>query len=114
MSASRRLAGLTGAFVLLLAAQAPAGEVCDPTQPGSVSLIIVSSPSKVYELARSVARGVPAVVQDTPTVVFQDGRVITSDVENAGAHLNQLGWGGLRIDVVASFGGRRARRVGGG
>ncbi len=91
------------------AVPAAAGEVCEsPPSRGPVSLIILSSGHKVHELAASV-KDARIVAKDTNTVVFDDGRVITADVDSAGEHLNQLGWGGRRIKVAVSFPAKRAR-----
>ena len=88
---------------------AGAGEVCEsPPSRGPVSLIILTSGRKVHELAASV-KDARIVAKDANTVVFDDGRVITADVDGAGEHLNQLGWGGRRIDVAVSFPAKRAR-----
>jgi hypothetical protein len=106
----RPLHAVAFALAVLLPAFAGANEVCDPGQSrGAVSLMILKSDAQVHVLAKSLARGVPMAARDAATVVFQDGRVITSDVESAGRVLNALGWGARRIDVVASFGNRRAR-----
>jgi hypothetical protein len=72
-----------------------------------VSLVILQNGQKVRELAASV-RDARVVRRDANTVVFDDGRVITSDVSAAGDHLNALGWGDRRIDVAVSFPRRRA------
>jgi hypothetical protein len=72
-----------------------------------VSLVILQSGSKVQELAASV-RDASVVRRDADTVIFDDGRVITSDVSAAGDHLNALGWGDRRIDVAVSVPRRRA------
>jgi len=104
----------------LLSAPAEANEVCDPGAsggsgpaslgpPGAVSLMILKDGSKVHSLAKSLARGVPLAARDPQTVVFRDGRVITSDVESAGRVLNALGWSARPIRVVATFGKTRAR-----
>ena len=91
-------------------APARANEVCEskPSSGGSVSLIILSSERKVHELAKSV-KDSQVVAKDSQTVVFADGRVITSDPEAAGVHLNHLGWSRRRIAVTASFPAQRAR-----
>ena len=106
MLAARPLAIVT---LLVLATPAVAQEVCDvPPATGPVSIIILQSSHKVHELAASTARGASVVARDANTVVFSDGRVITSDVAAATGHLNRLGWGTRHIDVVASFPPRRA------
>jgi hypothetical protein len=74
---------------------------------GPVALIILSSGPKVLEYARALKGTV--VLRDAKTVIFRDGRGITADAEAAGRHLNALGWGARRIEIVASFQGRRAR-----
>jgi hypothetical protein len=76
---------------------------------GPVSLYILTSPERVQAFAASV-KGVPVVVRKPATVVFGDGRVVTSDVESAGDLVNELGWGKRRIEIAASFGSRRAPR----
>ena len=78
-----------------------------PPSTGPVSLMILKGPTEVKELALALDRGVPVVARDAGTVVFQDGRVITSDVEGAGRHLNRLGWAERPIRVVASFSASR-------
>ncbi len=97
------------ALGLLLAAPLQAGETCEvrPAR-GPVSLIILANGQKVQELARSVKDG-QVVARDAETVIFADGRVITADVDAAGEHLNQLGWGARRIQISATFPARRAR-----
>ena len=80
---------------------------CDLSGP--VSLLILQSGVRVHEFARSV-RGADVIARDSSTVIFGDGRVVTSDVESATRHLNALGWGGRPIEIVASFRLRPARR----
>jgi len=100
---------LVSSLVMVLGslATARAGEVCEVPHGGPVSLIILASGSKVQQYARATKGTV--VRRDAKTVVFLDGRVITSDVEAAGRHLNALGWGGRQIKVMASFPAQRAR-----
>jgi hypothetical protein len=87
---------------------AHAGQVCEvPSGSGPVALIILSSGSKVHAYARA-QKGTVAR-KDAETVIFHDGRVITADVEAAGRHLNDLGWGARGIEVVASFSAPRGR-----
>ena len=83
-------------------AHAQVGETCDPgAATGPVSLIILQSGQRVHSYAKSVGGRVAAY--DEKTVIFQDGRVVTADVEAAGEHLNTLGWGARPIRVVASL-----------
>ncbi len=110
-SPSRALA-LVLPLVLALGsfANAHAGETCEVPSSGSsgsVSLIILSSSSKVHAYARTLKGTVAR--QDKKTVIMRDGRVITADVEAAGRMLNDIGWGGRSINVMASFPAARAR-----
>lgn len=73
-----------------------------------MSLIILSSPKKVQQLAATI-RDAKVLKRDAKTVVFSDGRVITADVTSASRHLNDLGWGKRSINVMASF-KQRSRR----
>jgi hypothetical protein len=85
-----------------------AGEVCEvPSSSGPVSLIVLASGSKVHAYARTLKGTVAR--RDAETVIFHDGRVITANIEAAGRHLNDLGWGSRGITVVASFPAPRAR-----
>ena len=102
--------GLALAAIALLAQPSAAGEVCDPGPGGGpVSLMILTSAKKVQDYARATAKGVPVVAHDPTTVVFQDGRVITADVEAATLHLNRLGWGARGIEVVRTLPAPRPR-----
>ena len=106
-----RLSGalaLVPALVLALGSfsTAHAGETCE-VPSGPVALIILSSGPKVLAYARTLKGTVAR--RDAKTVIFHDGRVVTADVEAAGRHLNDLGWGARSINVVASFPAARAR-----
>ena len=91
---------------------AHAGKVCEvPSGSGPVALIILASGPKVHAYARTLKGTVAR--RDAETVIFHDGRVITADIEAAGRHLNDLGWGARGISVVASFPAPRARPSGG-
>jgi hypothetical protein len=114
MSPVRSLRRLSGALALvpplILAlgsfATARADDTCEVSS-GPVALIILATGHKVLEYARTL-KGTVAL-RDAKTVIFHDGRVITADVEAAGHHLNDLGWGARPIEIVASFQARRAR-----
>jgi len=91
---------------------AHAGKVCEvPSGSGPVALIILASGPKVHAYARTLKGTVAR--RDAETVIFHDGRVITADIEAAGRHLNDLGWGARGIKVVASFPAPKARPRGG-
>ena len=111
MRSLRRHAPVLIACLLLPAGAGAEPEQCEARSAprGPVSLIILQSGRSVHELAASLARGARVVAKDPETIVFDDGRVITADVEGASAHLNRLGWGGRPIQVVASFPSAPAR-----
>ena len=95
-------------LLALLVCALVAGEVqaqsCEaaPKKSGPVSLLILDSPQRVEEFAKSV-QGAQVAVRDRGTVIFDDGRVVTADVDAATRQLNLLGWGSRAIEVVASF-----------
>jgi hypothetical protein len=74
---------------------------------GPVALVILASGPKVLAYARKLKGTV--IRRDAQTVIFDDGRVVTADVEAVARHLNAIGWGSRRIDVVAAFAPPRAR-----
>lgn len=95
------------AMALWAGAAASAGEVCEPAPTGAVSVIVLQSASAVQELG-SALRGT-VILRDATTVIFRDGRVISSDVAKVGDHLTALGWESRPIEMVASMPARRAR-----
>jgi hypothetical protein len=106
---SRRGSATLLSVMLVIAGSGPslgqAGGMCDspPSRGGgAVSIVVLASSSKVHEFAATV-RGTPVLRRDKETVVFADGRVVTSDVEAAGRHLNALGWGSRNVQIVASL-----------
>ena len=113
-----RPACLALAALLLLsgasAARAQESGSCEVVQQtGPVSLLILASGRKVHDLAATV-RDSKVLVRDAHTVVFRDGRIITSDVAAVSDHINALGWEQRSINIVASAAKpkRRPRRRG--
>jgi hypothetical protein len=80
---------------------------------GPVSLLILDSARKVDEFA-ATPRDAVIVVRETGLAIFEDGRVVTSDVDAATHHLNALGWGSRPIQIVAAFPMRPNPPPGGG
>jgi hypothetical protein len=78
-----------------------------PKQSGPVSILILDSPQRVDEFAKSV-QGAKVAARDRGTVIFDDGRVVTADAEAATSRLNQLGWGNRPFQIVASMPLRRS------
>jgi hypothetical protein len=101
-----------GALAISFPAGARSPAICDPVDvQGGVSILVVATREKVKEFSASV-RDARIVRRDAETVLFEDGRVVTSNVEALGGHLNALGWGQRSIAIVGSFSTRRARRPG--
>jgi hypothetical protein len=92
-------------------ASEPVG-ICDPAS-SPVMIVVVESPRKV-ESASARWKATPIVVQDPETVVFADGRIVTSRLEATGDHLQSLGWAHREIEIVgglpAAAGAWRRRR----
>jgi hypothetical protein len=84
-----------------------------PKKSGPVSILILDSPRRVEEFAKSV-QGAKVAVRDRGTVIFDDGRVVTADTDAATRQLNELGWGNRPIQIVASLPLRPKPAPGGG
>ena len=95
------------------AQSAPTCDLSARKKAGPVSLLILPSSARVRSYA-ATQKGIPIAKQDANTVIFADGRVITSDVSAASDHINALGWGSRGIKMVASFSTARNRRPPGG
>jgi len=110
--------------VLLCAALAAApaaaqtGGMCGPPlEP--VLVVLVDSPQQVKSAAAGISR-TRALVNEADTVIFADGRAVTSSLTSVSAHLNALGWASRKIEIagagsvprapIASAPGSRRRR----
>ena len=72
----------------------PGGEEptsCEVAYSGPVTIVTVRTPRA---LARAMAdrRPIPIVYSTDDTAAYEDGQVLTSNVEAVGDHLNALGW----------------------
>ena len=110
----RSIVAATALCAIALAPVAVRAQSCK-TKPvvQSVSLLILDSARKVDEFA-AVPRDATIVVRERGIAIFDDGRVVTSDVDAATRHLNALGWAGRPMQVVASFPMRPKPPPGGG
>jgi hypothetical protein len=86
-------------------------KVCPP-DTGPVTVLIVNSERAVKSAAAQYA-GEPILHRDAETVIFEDGRVITSKVEQVSHHLNELGWSGRELQLLGSMPRRYASSGGG-
>jgi hypothetical protein len=83
----------------LTAASEPTG-LCEPGDP-PVTIVVVKSAKKVRSAA-ALWEATPVVARDSETVVFADGRIVTSRIEATGEHLKSLGWSHRDIEIVGS------------
>ena len=74
----------------------------------AVQLLLLPTPAKVHEYAARLSH-IPVIARDASTVIFQDGRVVSSDAASVNEHLNDLGWASHRLEIVASFVSRKPR-----
>ena len=44
----------------------------------------------------------PALVSTADTVIYADGRAVTSDLGSVSQHLNELGWASRPIEIVGA------------
>ena len=75
--------------------------ICDPAA-SPVMIIVVESPRKVAS-ASALWKDTPILVQDPETVVFTDGRIVTSSIEATGDRLQSLGWAHRDIEIVSGL-----------
>jgi hypothetical protein len=75
--------------------------ICDRSS-SPVMIVVVESPRKVKSAA-GLWKATPVVLQDPETVVFADGRIVTSRLDATGGHLQSLGWEHRDIEIVGGL-----------
>lgn len=75
--------------------------ICDPDS-SPVMIVVVESPKKVKS-ASALWKTTPVVVEKPETVVFADGRIVTSRLEAMGDQLQSLGWTHRQIEIVGGL-----------
>jgi hypothetical protein len=88
-----------------------------PSEP--VLVVLVESPKLVQSAAAGISRARP-LVNEADTVIFADGRVVSSSLASVSRQLNALGWASRKIEIagagsvprapIASAPGARRRR----
>lgn len=74
--------------------------MCGPASE-PVLLVLVESPQQVRAAADGISRARP-LVNEADTVIFADGRAVTSNLASVSAHLNALGWASRKIEIVGA------------
>jgi len=104
MSAVRRIRragfGLALAAVAAGSALAETGGMCGPADP-PVLVILVKPPQRVQSAARGISSA-RVLVNESDTVIFADGRLVTSSLTSASRHLNTLGWAHRQIEIAGA------------
>jgi len=104
MNAGRWLgpAGFGLLLTTLSAASAAAetGGMCGPRNE-PVLVVLVESPQQVRAAAEGISRTRP-LVNESDTVIFADGRVVTSSLASTSTHLNALGWASRPIEIAGA------------
>ena len=94
-----RIAAL--ALALLTAAEAWAsGGMCGPP-PTPVLVVIVESKARVPSAAAGLSSK-RRLVDTADTVIYGDGRAVTSDLAALSGHLNALGWAERPIEIAGA------------
>jgi hypothetical protein len=76
------------------------GGMCGaPTGP--VLVVLVESAPKVAAAASGLSK-TRALVNTADTVIYADGRAVTSDLASISQHLNQLGWASRPIEIAGA------------
>ncbi len=97
-------AGLLAAFAAgpALAESQAVGGMCGPrSEP--VLVVLVASPPRVREAAAGLSKA-PVLVSAADTLIFADGRAVTSDLGSVSRHLNALGWATRPIEIAGAGG----------
>lgn len=88
--------------VLLLAGPGAAqtGGMCGPRNE-PVLVVLVQTPQQVRPAADGLSRTRP-LVSEADTVIFADGRAVTSNLASVSTHLNKLGWANRQIEIAGA------------
>ena len=101
-----RIAAL--ALVLLTASEAwSSGGMCS-APPTPVLLVIVESKARVPSAATGLSK-TRRLVETADTVIYADGRAVTSDLAAISGHLNKLGWAERPIEIAGAAGAAGTR-----
>lgn len=79
--------------------------MCGP-EPGPVLVVVVESKARVPGAAAGLSPA-PRLVDTADTVIYADGRAVTSDLAAVSAHLNKLGWAERPIEIAGAGTSRR-------
>ena len=91
--------------VLVFALLAPAaawadGQMCGPPT-GPVLIVIVDSKARVPRAAAGLS-STRRLVETADTIIYADGRAVTSDLAAVSVHLNKLGWAKREIQIAGA------------
>lgn len=82
------------------AARAETPGMCGPPD-GPVLLVLVESAAKVAPSAAGLST-TRRLVDTKDTVIYADGRAVTSDLAAISTHLNTLGWAHRQIEIAGA------------
>jgi hypothetical protein len=77
-----------------------AGGMCG-AETGPVLVVLVESAPKVAPAAAGLSKS-PRLVDTPDTVIYEDGRAVTSNLASVSAHLNALGWASRPIEIAGA------------
>lgn len=92
-------------------ASEPAG-ACAIPYTGPVAIVLVRS-GQAFANAASEHASVGIVYETDDTVIFEDGRVITTHLENVGEHLSLLGWAENSMQILGAGASQTSRLAAG-
>jgi hypothetical protein len=92
--------GLLSALLGAAPGVAQTGGMCGPSSE-PVLVVLVDSPQQVRATADGLSQTRP-LVREADTVVFADGRAVTSSLASVSAHLNALGWASRKIEIAGA------------
>lgn len=80
---------------------ADAPETCTIPYSGTVTIIPVRTATSIHR-ATGDRGGVPVVYETDDTAIWEDGRVMTTNMENVGTHLNAVGWSSNPMQIAGT------------
>ena len=78
-----------------------APQTCEIPYNGPVTIIRAPTPT-AFARSRDERRRAALVYETDDTAIWEDGRVLTTDVENLGTHLNAVGWSSNPMQIVGA------------
>ena len=92
--------GLLVTALATVSAAAQTGGMCGAPSD-AVLVVLVQSPQQVKSAADGLSK-TRVLVNEADTVIYADGRAVTSSLDSVSRHLNALGWAKRKIEIAGA------------